>query len=72
MWVAFLVALIMTPGSDQIGVQAAPQPFHTEAECQKANAEVEKMLKESKEVKGYVLKCVEIKTSDVKVNGKDS
>ena len=72
MWVAFLVALIMSPGVDQIAVQAAPQPFHTEAESKKANEQVEKMLKESSEVKGYVLKCVEITKDDVKVNGKDS
>lgn len=72
MWVAFLVVMLMTPAGAQLGVQAAPEPFHTKQECEAANAQVEKAVNESPEVKGYVFKCVEIKKEDVKVNGKDS
>lgn len=72
MWIAYLVAFVMSAQGAQIMVQAAPQPFHSEAECKAINEQVEKAIKESPEVKGYVLRCVEIKDSDVKTNGKDS
>jgi hypothetical protein len=59
-------------GSAQMEVQAAPQPFHSKTQCEAVQAEIEKTIKEMPNIKGYSLKCVEIKKDDVKVNGKDS
>ena len=72
MWVAFVVALMMSTSGSQIMVQAAPQPFHSKVECEATQAEVEKAIKEVPEIKGYSLKCVEVKKEDIKANGKDS
>jgi len=72
MWVAYLVAFVMTASGAEVMIQAAPQAFHSKAECEATNAQVEKTIKESPEVKGYVLRCEEVKKEDVKTNGKDS
>ena len=72
MWVAMLVAMVMTSSGAQIGVQVAPQPFHSKAECEAANASVEGQVKEVPDIKGYVLKCVEVSKEEIKTNGKDA
>jgi hypothetical protein len=72
MWIAYLVAFVMTAQGSQIMIQFAPTPLHSKAQCEELNAQVEKAIKESPEVKGYVLRCEEVKDTDVKTNGKDS
>lgn len=71
MWAALLMAIVLQGGQVQVGVQVAPEAYKTEAECKTANEAVEPQVKESKEVKGYVLKCVKVETSEFKHNGKD-
>lgn len=69
MWVAFLIVLL---ASGDVNTVIAPQPMATKDECVELQAKVKEQVNADKNVKAYVLKCVEVSKDDVKANGQDA